>query len=423
MDSSIPDPVRIHVVGGGTTFTIRPHLELSAKAYGGTARRIAKLCEERWGDLGSVIVHMTKMASSGRGSMETNEDVGRLLKSVVEDPLSRVVFMPAALCDFTGSVIDGSISTTSGSRELRLKSADGQQMLLLTPAPKLIGDVRKYRKDVFLVGFKVTTSASDDEQYLAGLDLLKRSSCNLVLANDVHTGLNMVVTPEQARYHVTRDRDEALRGLVDMAFLRSRLRFTRSTVVLGERVGWDSQDVPESLRKVVDHCVRRGAYKPFLGSTNGHFAAKMPDGSFLTSVRKTDFNQIQSVGLVRVEPDGEDRVVAYGRRPSVGGQSQRQIFSRFPEADCIVHMHVPKRPGSSVPVRSQREFECGSHECGQNTSSGMEKFGNLWAVMLDQHGPNLAFHRSVNPHEVIAFIEENFDLTGRTDGMAASPDP
>ena len=65
---------------------------------------------------------------------------------------------------------------------------------------------------------------------------------------------------------------------------------------------------------------------------------------------------------------------------------------------------------------SQREYECGSHECGQNTSRGLRRFGNLSAVYLQEHGPNVVFHRSTDPQEVIKFIEDNFDLGGKTGG-------
>lgn len=409
----------IHIIGGGTTFTVRPHLELAAKAFGGTARRLAYMAEQEWKGRAVVQLHLTKMASNGAGPLETNDDVRKLLIKLVADPTTKVIFMPVALCDYTGQVMDGPVPTPSGEKMTRLKTKQGDQMMLLSPANKLISDIRKYRKDIFLVGFKTTTGATEDEQYFAGLELVKKSSCNLVLANDLHTRLNMVVTPEQARYHVTTSRTYALQDLVEMTFLRSQLKFTRATVVPGNPVPWDHSMVPDTLRDVVNYCIARGAYKPFLGSTVGHFAVKIDDHTFLTSRRKTNYNELSKVGLVRVETNGPDKVTAYGSKPSVGGQSQRIVFTEHPNTDCIVHAHVPLRPGSEVPVQSQRAYECGSHECGQNTSNGLKKFGNLWAVMLDKHGPNIVFNRNIDPGEVIKFIEENFDLQGRTDEVKA----
>jgi hypothetical protein len=233
----------------------------------------------------------------------------------------------------------------------------------------------------------------------------------------------MVITPEEARYHETTDRQEALQGLCDMTVRRSQLRFTRSTIVKGQPIPWVSREIPSSMREIVDHCIERGAYKSFLGSTVGHFAVKLDNGKFLTSRRKTDFNNLYNVGLVMIETDGPDSVIAHGSRPSVGGQSQRIVFAEHPDADCIVHAHVPMRKNApdAIPVRSQREFECGSHECGQNTSRGLKKFGNLYAVYLQNHGPNIVFHRDTDPKEVIAFIERNFDLTGKTGNLSAEP--
>lgn len=40
------------------------------------------------------------------------------------------------------------------------------------------------------------------------------------------------------------------------------------------------------------------------------------------------------------------------------------------------------------------------------------------AVMLDRHGPNVVFPKNIDPAKVIAFIEANFDLAGRTDNVA-----
>ena len=86
--------------------------------------------------------------------------------------------------------------------------------------------------------------------------------------------------------------------------------------------------------------------------------------------------------------------------------------------DCIVHFHSPLKVGhlDDILVVSQREVECGSHQCGKNTSDGLRHFGNLKCVMLDNHGPNIVFNRNINPQEVINFIEDNFDLSQKTGG-------
>ncbi len=419
-------------IGGGTFAHIRSHLALASSreaqvenladslatsAFGETARQIADLVAFAHPDGAKYDVRtvLTKMADP-TSRLVTNDDVAAQIDEILANPSSRIVFLSAALCDYDGTIID-SEDIPSGKYQPRLKTEAGEVYLKLTPTPKIIRRIRKERKDIFLVGFKTTSNATADKQYLAGLALLKQASCNLVLANDIVTRNNVIITPEQARYHQTTNRDEAIRGLVDMALLRAQGHFTRSDIVPGESVPWNSELVPDSLRDVVDYCIKRGAYKPFLGSTVGHFAVKIGEGRFLTSRRKTDFNKLPEVGLVLIETKGDDRVIAHGSRPSVGGQSQRIVFAEHPDVDCIVHAHVPIKKGSTVPVRSQRQFECGSHECGKNTSDGLQQFGGVYAVMLDKHGPNIVFNRNTPAKDVIAFIEANFDLGGRTDNV------
>jgi hypothetical protein len=411
---------RVHIIGGGTVFHVRPHLALSAVAYGTTAKKIWDLMfhDGRPSDR-SYDLHLTKMAlggTSAKGELETNADVDALLTKLVSDPETKVIIMNAALCDFEGNVEDPNYATPSGKNQPRLKTADGPKRMVLIPSEKLISKIRKTRKDIFLVGFKTTAGATEDEMYLAGLTLLKTTSCNLVLVNDVHTRLNLIVAPELARYSVTKDRDAALRELVEMTNTRSRLTFTRTTLTDGILIPWDSARVPVVLRNVVDWCADNGAYKPFRDITVGHFAYKEGPNTLISSRRKQNYNRRECRDLVKVAFT-TDEMLAYGAKPSAGSRSQYAVLSQYPDYDCIVHFHCPLKPGSKVNVRSQKEVECGSHECGENTWKGITKFGNLAAVMLDQHGPNIVFSSKGDHNEVIRFIEENFDLSVRSDGM------
>ena len=401
-------PVR--VVGGGTVSHVRTHLALAAPAYGSTAKAIARE-SARLGHPAELT--LTRMADPS-SPYETDVDLAALADDIVADRGVKVVYWNPAVCDFHGAVGD----VPSHRKAERLRSRGGPTSLALAPAPKVVERLRATRKDLFLVAFKTTTFASPDEMYERGLALLKGASANLVLANDVGTGLNMLVTPEESRRHVTRDRQEAIESLVATTSLRAANTFVRSEVVPGPGVPWDSPEVPEALRRVVDHCVARGAYKPFAGRTVGHFAARGRDGTLVTSRRKSDLNRLAEVGMVRIETRDHARVVAFGGKPSVGGQSQRCVFEQHPDADCIVHFHAPMRADApdAIPVADQLPYQCGSIECGLNTSRNLRPFGALKAVMLDEHGPNVAFAADADPEAVIAFIERNFDLSAKTGG-------
>ena len=344
--------------------------------------------------------------------METNEDVERRLAILTADPNTKVIFFSCAMCDYKPD-------WNTSKYDSRLDSHCVKEFHpTLVPTKKVISTIRKTRKDIFLVGFKETCGATRQEMYQKGLRLCKESSVNLVLVNDTRTRWNMIVTPEEAAYHETADREEVLKQLVEMAYFRSHLTFTQSTVVDGKPVAWNDERVPDSLRTVVNYCVAKNAYKPFQNATVGHFAVKLSDTEFLTSIRKSNFNDLAQNGLVYVKTDGPDTVIAYGAKPSVGGQSQRIVFKDHVGMDCIVHFHCPLRHDApdDIPIKSQREVECGSHECGKQTSAGLKEFGNLKAVYLDNHGPNIIFNRSINPQEVIDFIERNFDLSSKTGG-------
>lgn len=422
----------IAIIGGGTICHVRNHLALCAPAYGTTARQLWYLCGTstpcRLGEMNHHL-YLTKMASAGNeyyepSDLETNQDIENLIDKLVANPNTKIIFFNPALVDFDATVQEyqpyrgETINTPSGKYESRLKTSDGHQTLLLTPSQKIISKIRKQRKDIFLVGFKTTCGATEDEQFLTGLHLLKSVSCNLVLANDTKTRTNMIITPEQARYSVTTDRAAVLKELVEMTLERSKGNFTRSTVVEGDAIPWKSHLIPATLRVVVDHCIKAGAYKPFNNATVGHFAVKVNKTDFITSKRKVNFNNLNEVGMVLCRAEDDDSVVAYGAKPSVGGQSQRIVFKDHPEADCIVHFHCPPKPNTKLSIRSQRDYECGSHECGDNTSKGLkEEVPGIKCVYLDNHGPNIVFNRNIHPYDVIKFIDENFDLSKSTDGV------
>lgn len=409
----------IEIIGGGTVSHVRNHLALTATAYGNTARYIKQ--ELFPNNNYDVNLHLTKMANAGESNLETNEDISKLVDELIANQNTKIIFFNPALVDYNGFIINNQpfkfLSTTkSGKYEQRLKTSDGPIDMHLFPSDKIVSKIRKHRKDIFLVAFKTTCGATEDEQFIAGLNLLKTASCNLVLANDTKTRVNMIITPEQARYSVSNDRGNVLKDLVAMTLERANATFTRSTVIDGDPVSWNDNQIPFSLRKVVDHCIAKGAYKPFNNVTVGHFAAKIDNETFLTSRRKTNFNNLDSVGLVKIESSGPDSVIAYGSKPSVGGQSQRIIFKEHPDTNCIVHFHCPPKPNSNLSIKSQKNFECGSHECGKNTSDGLrEDELGIKCVYLDKHGPNIVFNKNIDPQKVINFIDKNFDLNLSTD--------
>lgn len=409
---------KIHFIGGGTFSYVRSHLALAVPAFGTTARYLYKDWSANINSMEPVL-HLTRMASQSQRTDDidliTNEDVEWLVDMLITDSSTKCIVFNAALCDYTGQIED--ISSSKLAR--RLQSRQESPSIQLTPTNKIIKKIRENRKDIYLVAFKTTSGATEQEQYLAGLNLLKENSCNLVFANDIKTRTNMIIVPEEARYSVTTDRNKALSFLNMLIHHRSRLTYTRSTVIESSSVDWNDPTIPESLRTVVNYCIEKGAYKPFRGNTAGHFAFKVDNHTFYTSKRSTNFNELDKIGLVKVVAKDRYNVVAYGAKPSVGGMSQRIIFDEHPHMDCIVHFHCPVKPDGNVYYADQYPFECGSHECGENTSNNLLSHHNfgLKAVMLRNHGPNIVFNQDIDPYKVIEFIDKNFDLSDKTGGL------
>lgn len=414
----------IYIFGGGTFNHVRNHFSLSAPAFGKAAKQlkntfIKELKDKGLNDKYQVKLLLTKMAG-GSIKLLTNDDVDKKIEQLIKDPCTKAIIFNVALTDFEGQIDD----IESGKHAERLRTSEGNITMDLIPSNKIIGKIRKQRKDIFVVGFKTTTNHNAKDQYIRGLELLKKNSLNLVLANDTINHRNMIIAPEETIYGETTSRKDIFSLLTQMTVSRMQNKFTRSTVVKGDAVKWDSKIVPENLRKVVNHCIEKGAYKPFLGKTAGHFAVKLNENEILTSIRKTNYNNLEDIGLVKVESKNADEVIAHGFKPSVGGQSQRIIFNQHPQLDCIVHFHCPVKESdiaSVVPVTQQWPNECGSHQCGQNTSNGLKEVlfegHKISVVYLDKHGPNIVFNRNVPANTVINFIDQNFDLSKKTGGF------
>jgi hypothetical protein len=436
----------IYVIAGGTMNHVTPHFSLCAPAYGAVGRELNEQLHVLCGSDYNVFYIPTKMAGNiidwpdterelehlGVKQPETNEDLNLLVDALIANPDTRCIVMAAAVCDFKPDRLSEQTGLIQGKRGLRLSdfgkdqerlSSRAHYDLKIVPDTKIISKIRRRRKDIFLVAFKATTNKESNEQYRIGLEMLKKNSCNIVLANDLATRNNMIIVPEEARYCETKSRSTVIDELAEIIEARLELTFTRSTVIDGDPVDWNSDIVPSNLKAVVDHCINRGAYKPFRGATVGHFAFKVDDKTVITSKRGSNFNDLADTGMVKIEAINADEVIAYGAKPSVGGQSQRIIFKEHEGYECIVHFHCPLRPGADISTVEQFPYECGSHECGQNTSGGLREEGEgIKAVMLDNHGPNIVFRRDADPDDVINFIEKNFVLVKKTGGPVSEKD-
>lgn len=420
--------------------------------------------------------------AAGLKHVETNEDLSKLVDYLIAQPDTRGIVMAAAVCDWVPAYmsqdvveVNKSVTVVSqdefgnmihehphtyislqgdflrdefGKDKPRLSSRlEGHPNyrkgvdVRFKAADKLIGRIRRDRKDIFLVSFKTTAGVTQEETYAAGLKSLKGSSSNLVLANDVQNHHNVIVTPEEYPYYAE-TREKALDELAQMILDRVQLDFVRTKVIAGDRADLVALDqegaIPNNFLPVLRHLLDRGAYKPlpWADKTSGHFGCVVEGKDYkrVSSVRKVNHNRVLEEGAAKIVSDEGDHILAVGAKPSVGEHTQRMIYeeikngdwspSLLGEAHSIVHFHCPKHvttpvsgPRFDISERPQKQFECGSVQCGTNTATGMKMLEpGIWAVHLSGHGPIIAWHRDVDPERVIRIIENHWNLDRKSGG-------
>jgi len=321
-----------------------------------------------------------------------------------------------------------STRTSFGKNTERLDSKQTLR-LRLKSTYKILRDIRRVRKDIFLVAFKTTTDATRKVMYAKGLRLLKQNSANLVLVNDIHTGAHLIVTPEEYWYEFD-DRAVAIENLCRMTLSRSGLTFERTTVVDGSYAYiselHDEGHIPNNFAPVLRWLITYGAFKPlpFTGTTTGHFGCRVSNQPYnrISSERKVNHNKVFKRGMVKIYIDGNGQFTAEPTKPSVGEITQKMIFDKFPDIDSIVHFHCEQKMLSTKISRvSQKEFECGSKECAMNAADHMEEIDEgIYIVDLDGHGPNIAFSRKADSKTVIEAIDYYFSMSNKTGGEVIS---
>ena len=390
---------RIIIIGGGTFEPIRNHLSLSAPAFGTTAKQIHEI-------LGGELV-LTKMADP-TSKLKTNKDLSKYIDTLIEDKNVKCVVLSAAFCDYY--IKDGDFHGE------RLSTSDGDVQIDLTPSNKVIDKIRRKRPDIFLVGFKTTTNKIVNDQFLIGLKMMKRSKCNLVLANDTVTRNNIIITPEESYYGDTTNREDIIKKLCDMITHRMKATYNRTNFIVEKPVSMNMTS--ETFQKVINWLIRNDGFIENNGNgfTPGHFCQKIDNNTFLSSQRKADHNKVFQEGLTMVQVSNNDEsFTAIGsRKPSVGARSQWLLLKNNPEFDCIVHTHNPLKWDSKVPKAEQYRFQCGSLECGMNTLNNLGDFGNIKAVYLEKHGINILFKSTDDWQNVVDFIDDNILIGEKT---------
>jgi len=121
--------------------------------------------------------------------ISTSEEMFNVVKKEMRKKFD-IVIMAAAVSDYT----------PENPSKNKIKSTKNKIKISLKKAPKIIDQVKKYQKNVFLVGFKAEANISKNELISEAKKKLNESDANMIVANDVgsiryrkNTGSNEVI--------------------------------------------------------------------------------------------------------------------------------------------------------------------------------------------------------------------------------------
>jgi phosphopantothenoylcysteine synthetase/decarboxylase len=182
------------IIGGGTFNHVACHLSLATPAFGSTAKTLKTMLDGFGLEIENQLV-LTKMADSS-SKLVTNDDIDNLLFNLTLDHSVKAVIMNAALCDF---------SMENPSTQSRLSSSNDYTAELVGIRGKIIEDFKAARPDVFVVGFKTTHGDTAQQQAAKSFKLLHDSGIDLVLANDIKTRNNLLISKDLSIEQGTRE--------------------------------------------------------------------------------------------------------------------------------------------------------------------------------------------------------------------------
>lgn len=88
-----------------------------------------------------------------------------------------IVIMAAAVADYVPTI----------QSKKKIKSSKSSMSISLKKAPKIIDQIKKYQKDLFLVGFKAETNLTKTQLIKSAEKKLKESSADMIIVNDIGT--------------------------------------------------------------------------------------------------------------------------------------------------------------------------------------------------------------------------------------------
>ena len=260
------------------------------------------------------------------------------LKDHVSREETDVVILCMAASDYAPEQQDGKISSSTESLSLELKAL-----------PKLISEVKQYKRNVFLVGFKLLIGEDPDVVIEKAYRSMLRDGQDLAVANvgdsmnpeSLHTYL---VTIERGVIAVPREKlpEVLLQTLAD----RHSNEYYRTNHTRVDALPLEDA-VVENYLKSVERLSKLALFNSYLRGSSEEFgfvATRTSEGTLITgrgssksAVTRDDIALVQDL-------DEEQRVlsvISTEKKASLNANVAHMIFQRRPDIQHIVHAHIP----------------------------------------------------------------------------------
>lgn len=211
--ASQPSKGSVLITAGGTREPIDSVRSITNTSTGQTAAQIADALSRN----GYQVTYLkaknavTSSAAFNTIEFDTFQDLQRILHETLHAEYFKAVIHLAAVSDFH---VANAISQ-------KMESTDSVQ-LQLKANPKLIDHLKEWskNKDIFVIGFKLTSSASEIERNEAVQKIFKKNVVNAVVHNDLseitsHSHTGKIFTSAQNKINFT-NKNELSKGLTDL---------------------------------------------------------------------------------------------------------------------------------------------------------------------------------------------------------------
>ena len=137
--------------------------------------------------------------------VKTVENLQKTLKNLIKSQKIDVIIHSMAVSDYTvqyvttGQNLINKLSNKSeveienilNSDEIKIQNDDkissnlSDIYIKLVPTPKVISQIKKWDKDIFLVGFKLLSNVTKETLIDVAKNLMQKNNCDVVVANDI----------------------------------------------------------------------------------------------------------------------------------------------------------------------------------------------------------------------------------------------